>query len=248
MPAPSIIRYSADELARIHDNTYYVPTLLLTHELYKPKDPPKWDDLLGKKVTGCWLAARERTLDDAFEKYLDKVNDWVIVLETPDRRTVTIELKMSDANGNTITICRPAPPIHIVEVEPPAEFDCLNGYAASLKLNVKAQAKVQDWLDYLVKTGVTRYKLNMVPVIDVNDPDPDTRYHTERGRRHWVISVLRQLQGHLLDTVPTVKEANITRCWELWREVDIPPAYRKVKAGRFLPIKWPKPKLQDIQS
>ncbi|KAI1077306.1 hypothetical protein F5B20DRAFT_583298 [Whalleya microplaca] len=228
MAASGTIQYSVEELKGISMETCFVPTMFFSHEMYKPKDPPMWHDLLEKKVISCWIAARERTMDVSFEYYIEDRNDWVIVLETSNERTVTIELQVADETGNTITICRPGPPIRIVNYQPTSGFEPVEGYAASFKTDVTVHVKVQDWLDQLEKSGVTRYRL-------LND----------RGRRHWVWSAIRQFQSFLACSVlPAVARSHMMNIWEHWEKVETqgPGEQEDVfYVGMFLPVKWPKP-------
>ncbi|KAI1384303.1 uncharacterized protein F4822DRAFT_419275 [Hypoxylon trugodes] len=149
------IRYSRSALLWIRDGTApdceFVPKLLLSHELAKP-EPANWLILLSKPVSGCWLAARERQTGFLSTNYIDQRNTWVVILEIPGGENVTIELKEVDPEGNTLTVCRPGAPLSIAG-------DKLEDYAFSSRNEVRCHVKVEDWINRLEKSGVTRYRL-----------------------------------------------------------------------------------------
>lgn len=155
MASSSFIRYTPEELLDIchrhASNSGFVPTIFLSHEV-------DWHGLLAKPVTGCWLAAREREITYDLEGYLEKRNDWIVILELPHGNNITIELKQADACGNTITICRKGAPMRMAERDHD-EFELLEGYACSFRNEVNTYTKAEDWLDQLEKSGVTRYQL-----------------------------------------------------------------------------------------
>lgn len=155
MASSSFIRYTPEELLDIchrhASNSGFVPTIFLSHEV-------DWRGLLAKPITGCWLAAREREITYDLEGYLEKRNDWIVILELPHGNNITIELKQADACGNTITICRKGAPMRMAERDHD-EFELLEGYACSFRNEVNTYTKAEDWLDQLEKSGVTRYQL-----------------------------------------------------------------------------------------
>ncbi|KAI1772062.1 hypothetical protein F4818DRAFT_427474 [Hypoxylon cercidicola] len=161
MALRDFIRYSAEELLLIREHaapsSEYVPTVLLSHELWR-SDPCNWDDLLSQKVVGCWLAARERQVNYFLDGYTEDRNDWVVILETLERQTVTIELRQVDPSGNTIIVCRPGPLLQVANATNDGSVH-IEGYAYSFRHPVKRSMGVEAWIDRLEKSGITRYKL-----------------------------------------------------------------------------------------
>lgn len=161
MAVHDFIRYSTEELLLVREHaaplSEYVPTVLLSHELWI-SEPRNWDELLSQKVVGCWLAAREREVNYVLDGYTEERNDWVVILETQERQNITIELRQADPCGNTIIICRPGPPLHVVGTVGDGSVH-LDGYAYSFRHVIERCVGVEAWIDRLEKSGITRYQL-----------------------------------------------------------------------------------------
>ena len=73
------------------------------------------------------------------------------MLRTEKTSTVQIELRQTDPLGRTVTVCREGPAV--------LNNDELEGCAKSCRLAVYEGSVVGDWLDRLVRSGLTRYRL-----------------------------------------------------------------------------------------
>ncbi|KAI6083960.1 hypothetical protein F4821DRAFT_262418 [Hypoxylon rubiginosum] len=249
MASDDFIRYAAEELLLIREHAgplyEYVPTVLLSHELWNSK-PCDWDELLTQKVVGCWLAARERQMNHFYDGYTEENNDWVVILETQEGLNITIELRQVDPTGNTITVCRPATPLHVVNTSSNGSISVqLDGYAYSFMHHVRCYISVEAWIDRLEKSGITRYQLvhdrGQFPLYPYDYGLYAKKY---LGRRYWVHCALRQFQSFLTDDIPSLgSESVMLRTWELGRELakweNIPDETEFIMAGRFLPMKLP---------
>ena len=78
-------------------------------------------------------------------------NRWIFVLRTGEQSTTTIELKQSDPLGSTAVCCYNGPRV--------LETGELEGCAKSWTLAIRDGNVVGDWMDRLVDTGLTKYKL-----------------------------------------------------------------------------------------
>ena len=78
-------------------------------------------------------------------------NRWMLVLKTGQQTTVKIELKQADPLGNTVVCCSDGP--HVLEAGE------LENCARSWALDVRPGSTVDEWLDRLVETRLTRYRL-----------------------------------------------------------------------------------------
>ncbi|KAI1798733.1 hypothetical protein F4811DRAFT_569268 [Daldinia bambusicola] len=219
MASSNHIRYAPEELLTIghhyESSCGFVPTLFFAHRV-------NWHEILAKPVMGCWLAARERETTYNLQGYIEKRNDWVVILELPEGDNVTIELKQADSHGNTITVCQRGEPIRIVEKDLDG-FDLLEGYACSFRNEANTNTKAKDWLDQMEKSGVTRYKLEQ-----------------GRGRRYWIDAVLRQFCGFYKGELPSLDETEMVHVWESGHEIEVPRSVHSIVAGSFLPTKWPR--------
>ncbi|XXH06099.1 hypothetical protein Hte_012544 [Hypoxylon texense] len=229
MAVLDFIRYSAEDLLLIRERAAplgeYVPTVLLSHELWR-SEPRDWDELLSRKVVGCWLAAREREVNYALDGHTEERNDWILILETQERQNVTIELRQADPCGSTVTVCRPGPPLHVVGTVEDGSVH-LDGYAYSFRHDVGRHVSVEAWIDRLEKSGATRYQLLY-----------------DRGRRYWIHFVLRQLEVFISGDIPSLgSESVMLRIWEFGRELarpkDVHSETGSIIAGRSLPVKLP---------
>lgn len=138
-------RYPPHELKLIGSNdsadAEFVPTVFLCQGPQQ-EERIKWRSLLRKKVIGCWLAAREREIGHPATGYVAERNEWVVILELPDEKNITIELRQADDAGNTITICRPGLPLRIVDA--PSGLHLIEGYACSFVSGVTIPLKLRD--------------------------------------------------------------------------------------------------------
>jgi len=83
---------------------------------------------------------------------------------------VMIELRQVDPLGHTVTVCREGPRV--------LKSGELEGCVNSWPLAVREGSVVGEWLDRLVRSGLTRYQL----VLEV-------------GGRWWIDCVLHELNG-----------------------------------------------------
>lgn len=78
-------------------------------------------------------------------------NRWILVLRTSEQTTATVELKQADPLGNTVVCCSDGPRL--------LETGELEGCVKNWAFEVQKGSSLHDWLDRLVKTGLTRYRL-----------------------------------------------------------------------------------------
>ncbi|KAI0383599.1 hypothetical protein F5Y04DRAFT_287296 [Hypomontagnella monticulosa] len=225
---PNACRYPPNELKLIGDNdsagSEFVPTVFLCQG--PEQEPVNWRSLLRKKVTGCWLAAREREIAHPSTGYVLEHNQWVIILELPDEKNVTIELRQADGSGNTITVCRPGAPLRIVDTA--SGLHLVEGYACTFATDVMVQTKLRDWIDRLERSGVTRYRLR-----------------SDRGHRYWIDAVLRQFSSFIDGRIPDLEhESEMVHVWASGYELDTletnKNSTKRILPGDFLPTKWPR--------
>ncbi|CAJ2500507.1 Uu.00g033600.m01.CDS01 [Anthostomella pinea] len=230
-------RMGATEILAIGEETNYVPTIFLTHELGKPTESQQWLSLLTSDVVALWLVACERAMNSRGVKA--KRNKWILLLELSKHKFVSVELKKADSNGNTITICRPFPPKKVLYTYE-GSVTHFEGYAFCVRSDVKYPATLNVWLDQLEKSGVTRYRLS-------SDFGESTPWYKRTGRRFWIWSAMRQWQCFLPQIVPHCMDSEMKNVWGSgyvaieWEEIqkELPYPAQGIEPGDFLPTKWP---------
>ncbi|KAK3940290.1 hypothetical protein QBC46DRAFT_385780 [Diplogelasinospora grovesii] len=80
-------------------------------------------------------------------------NRWIFVLRTGEQPTIAIELKQTDPLGNNTAVCCSNGPRVLETGE-------LEGCAKTWALATRDGSVVGDWIDRLVETGSTRYRLD----------------------------------------------------------------------------------------
>jgi hypothetical protein len=78
-------------------------------------------------------------------------NRWMVVLKTGKQTTIKIELKQADPLGNTLICCSNGPRV--------LKSGELENCARSWAVEVRKGSTVSEWLDRVVETGLTRYRL-----------------------------------------------------------------------------------------
>ncbi|KAK0619424.1 hypothetical protein B0T14DRAFT_208204 [Immersiella caudata] len=85
------------------------------------------------------------------EVAISEPNRWIVVLRTGEQSTITVELKQTDPLGSTALCCSSGARV--------LETGGLEGCAKSWILAIRDGSVVDDWINRLVETGLTRYKL-----------------------------------------------------------------------------------------